>query len=426
MILFLCIVGSNISFGLIWSIKFYFIFREMIREKYPKIYIYFFLCCRKDKWIRENVQRAKNEKNEYMIAKIEDVQYFMKDMKSLYISHINYEGHEEFMKLLYIIEDMQPKIDLTIKKNEFKIDGKIARERRFDPEHLKNALDDKKLDVNESIDSKGSQSNSGSVSKNKHSKSASQIEKPQEKYIFKDESDLLKYIGVRKNVQKINNEYFEINEQLRNDKYDFSLFKNETEERKMKKLERHFRKMLDNTEEKPKVNLEVQSVHLSDNEKPNKIFSTQQPPNTSLGDFENTTSNQLAKDFKEYEDEFELPDNDMSKIKMSRNAKILMTRSKDEIPGVDRSYKINPVYNLPPGEEVRNDDMNVEDYDEDENNSIFKILKSKKGAIGKIASAFGQNLKRLSKDNSTTEEKPVEQLVSYIPLKQIIIELENI
>ena len=155
---------------------------------------------------------------QYMIAKIEDVQYFMKDMKSLYIGRINYEGHEEFMKLLYIIEDMQPKIDLTIKKNEFKIDGKIARERRFDPEHLKNALDDKKLDVNESFDSKGSQSGSGSMSKkNKNSKLAFQIEQPKEKYIFKDEHDLLKYIGTRKNVQKINNEYFEINEQLRKD-----------------------------------------------------------------------------------------------------------------------------------------------------------------------------------------------------------------
>ncbi len=47
-----------------------------------------------------------------MIAKIEDVQYFMKDMKSMYINHVNYEGHDEFMKLLYIIEDMKPKIDI--------------------------------------------------------------------------------------------------------------------------------------------------------------------------------------------------------------------------------------------------------------------------------------------------------------------------
>ena len=166
-ILFLLIVGSNIAFMLIWSIKFYFILREMIREKYPKYYIYIFLCCRKDRWVRENIQRAKNEKNEYMIAKIEDIQYFMKDMKSMYINKVNYEGHEDFTKLLYIIESMKPRIDMTIKKNEYKIDGKIARERRFDPEHLQNVLDDRKLDVNESFESKGSYSNSGSVEKSK-------------------------------------------------------------------------------------------------------------------------------------------------------------------------------------------------------------------------------------------------------------------
>uniref|UniRef100_A0A7S3JBG8 Uncharacterized protein n=1 Tax=Euplotes harpa TaxID=151035 RepID=A0A7S3JBG8_9SPIT len=142
-VLFILIVGSNILFMVIWTIKFYFIVREMIRDKYPKLYIYVFLCCRKDRWIRENVQRAKNKKNEEIIAKIEDVQYFMKDMKTIYVNHVNYEGHEKFIRLLYIIEDMQPKIDLTIKKNEFRVDGKIARERRFDPEHLRNALDDK-------------------------------------------------------------------------------------------------------------------------------------------------------------------------------------------------------------------------------------------------------------------------------------------
>ena len=144
----------------------------MIREKYPKLYIYFFLCCRKDRWIRENTQRAKKEKNESMIAKIEDVQYFMKDMKSMYISSVYYEGHDEFMKLLYIIEDMKPKIDMTIKKNEFKVDGKIARERRFDPEHLNRALDDKKLEVNESFESKGSFSNTESFHKKKGLKSS--------------------------------------------------------------------------------------------------------------------------------------------------------------------------------------------------------------------------------------------------------------
>ena len=42
--LFLLILGSNMLFTIIWLIKFYLIVRDMVREKFPKMYIYLFLC----------------------------------------------------------------------------------------------------------------------------------------------------------------------------------------------------------------------------------------------------------------------------------------------------------------------------------------------------------------------------------------------
>jgi hypothetical protein len=48
-ILFIVIVVCNISFFLAWLFKFTMILKIYIRDKYPKIYLYLFLCGRKDK-----------------------------------------------------------------------------------------------------------------------------------------------------------------------------------------------------------------------------------------------------------------------------------------------------------------------------------------------------------------------------------------
>ena len=70
---------------------------------------------------------------------------------------IQYEGHEQFMKMLYYIEQQMPQIDLTIKKADFKVDGKIARERKFDLENIERVLDTKILTVEDSLGSAKSQ-----------------------------------------------------------------------------------------------------------------------------------------------------------------------------------------------------------------------------------------------------------------------------
>ena len=72
-IFFVIILGSNIFFFGMWLIKFYFIMRSMIRERYQKLYICLFMCCRKDRWLRENIRRAKEEKREGIISKIEEI-----------------------------------------------------------------------------------------------------------------------------------------------------------------------------------------------------------------------------------------------------------------------------------------------------------------------------------------------------------------
>jgi hypothetical protein len=45
----------------------------MVREKYPRIYIIVYKCCSKERFMNENKQRAKDEKREKIISKIEDV-----------------------------------------------------------------------------------------------------------------------------------------------------------------------------------------------------------------------------------------------------------------------------------------------------------------------------------------------------------------
>jgi hypothetical protein len=383
-ILFLLIVGSNLLFVLLWTLKFYVIVRENVRDKYPRLYIYIFLCCRKDRWVRENIQRAKNEKNESMIAKVEDIQYFMMDMKSMYIRHINYEGHDEFMKLLYIIEDMKPKIDMTIKKNEFKVDGKIARERRFDPEHLNNALDEKKLDVNEGFGSGGSYCNSESVEKKRGKSSSNHIENNLDKYIPESKDDLLSYFGTRKNISNINRDHNKIYNVLAIENKDYSPFEDPVEEEKMLHLEQYFQKKFKD----PESSTVFKKSHSSDKTvtvSGKKSHRSQSQNDVSIEGEGNTTSHQLIMpSYNEYESDMGNNDNYMSKIKISRNAKILMRPTKEEPPGVD------PKFNLPLGLAIQEEDLDVKDYDSDkgETASITKHIRDDTSAMNDLRASM--------------------------------------
>jgi len=73
MIFLIMILLSNGAFIFTWFMKFIGIMKVSIREKYPKLYIIFFLCCRKDLLMKERYAIAKNEKWEKIISKIEDI-----------------------------------------------------------------------------------------------------------------------------------------------------------------------------------------------------------------------------------------------------------------------------------------------------------------------------------------------------------------
>ena len=80
----------------------------------------------------------------------------------------------------------------------------------------------------------------------------------------------------------------------------------------------------------------------------------------------NTTSNNLIANFNEYESEIGMPHNQLPRMKISRNAKILY-RTKEAPSGIDLSYKIDPKFNLPEGEAILEENLEVKDYDSDEN-----------------------------------------------------------
>lgn len=94
MIFLIMILFSNGAFFVTWVTKFIGIMKVSIREKYPKLYIVLFLCCWKDLLMKEKYAIAKNEKREKIISKIEDIQFFMKDMISKYVNNVHFEGHE--------------------------------------------------------------------------------------------------------------------------------------------------------------------------------------------------------------------------------------------------------------------------------------------------------------------------------------------
>lgn len=69
-------------------------------------------------------------------------------MKEMYTKNINFGGHYRFMKMLYFIESEKGLIDFTEKKHSFNIQGnKISRDRKFDPERMKQVLDERILKI---------------------------------------------------------------------------------------------------------------------------------------------------------------------------------------------------------------------------------------------------------------------------------------
>ena len=157
---FFVIIIANLVFVFTWAIKFIAIIRtikkfnsisfnimnnhmcylKMIKERYSRLYLCLFLCCREDKFARETEDIAKESKRENIIEKIEEVQFFFKNMKRMYDRSTSYEGHARFMRILYFIEQERNEIDMTEKKHNYKISGKMARERKLDPDRMKEIM----------------------------------------------------------------------------------------------------------------------------------------------------------------------------------------------------------------------------------------------------------------------------------------------
>ena len=104
------------------------------------------MCCNKDKLDTDSIQIRRDAKREDIIEKIEDVLFYIKKMNSIYAKEIYYEGHDNFLKLLYHIENERTNIDLTVKTHNLYIQGEMARERKFDPQRMEeNAKIEKKI-----------------------------------------------------------------------------------------------------------------------------------------------------------------------------------------------------------------------------------------------------------------------------------------
>jgi len=68
-------------------------------------------------------------------------------MKDIYSKEIFYEGHDKFIKLLYYIEMERKDVDLTVKRHNLYIQGKMARDRKYNPSRLQNLKELKTLEV---------------------------------------------------------------------------------------------------------------------------------------------------------------------------------------------------------------------------------------------------------------------------------------
>lgn len=111
------IIIANIGFLALWCVKFLMTLRAMIKSQYPSLYLVLFLCCRRDKLVKEEAKIAREAKRETIIEKIEEIQFFIKHMKEIYSKEIFYEGHDKFLDLLYYIENQRKHVDLTVKRH---------------------------------------------------------------------------------------------------------------------------------------------------------------------------------------------------------------------------------------------------------------------------------------------------------------------
>ena len=81
LVLFMVIVLSNVIFMVLWIVKFIITMKTKIKTDHERLYIIFFLCCRRDKLSLDSAVQAANAKRETIIEKIEDIEFFISHMK---------------------------------------------------------------------------------------------------------------------------------------------------------------------------------------------------------------------------------------------------------------------------------------------------------------------------------------------------------
>jgi hypothetical protein len=74
-VLVIIIVLFNVGFMALWFVKFMLTLRTMIKnlENGDKYYVAIFLCCRRDKLVKEDAKLAREAKRETIIEKIEEI-----------------------------------------------------------------------------------------------------------------------------------------------------------------------------------------------------------------------------------------------------------------------------------------------------------------------------------------------------------------
>ena len=149
--LVMVIAFCNAFFILLWLMKFLDISREMIKKNYETVYVYLFLCGRWDKLEKETARRAAVVKREKIIASIEDTILFLKKMMNIYANNSFYEDHDRFLRLIYHIEHEFAVLDLTEKRNNFYIQGDMARMRKYDRERQREVQNEQSLELDDDV-----------------------------------------------------------------------------------------------------------------------------------------------------------------------------------------------------------------------------------------------------------------------------------
>ena len=68
-------------------------------------------------------------------------------MKNIYANNSCYEDNDRFLKMMYHIEFEMSVLDLTEKRNNFYIQGDMARDRKFDRERMKEVANEQSLEI---------------------------------------------------------------------------------------------------------------------------------------------------------------------------------------------------------------------------------------------------------------------------------------